>query len=532
MGWQPLPLFSDARAPLVSTLGRANFTGAYLALLLPLTITATQTTTDKWQRVGFGVLGALQALVIIFTQARAAWIATIAGIFLLFWLQYAPHWSKREQRTTATIGIATLMGGLYFLLQQGIQTGGSIAARWTIWQASLRLLWQKPWLGFGADTLELYFPSVYPPQLVYYQGRGVVVDRAHNWLLDWSLNYGIVATIFLVALIAAILHHSWQQLTTNQNNPAPPARDQSLETHWRMGCMAAISVQLVGNLFLFDVAATAMVFWLLLAILTAEIARQNPPTTSLPVPAHVRQGAMGLFLLLLASAVWVANVRPLLADAYSWRGTQALSHGNTAQALADYETAVAFQQRRAAYQVAVALTAADLGDFDLAEKAMAEAMALRPTDPVMLQEIAGIYTRQSTQNPDKLTLAYQALDQALVLAPTIALTYQQYADLALRAGNMQMAQLRAQQATELDATDGISFGILGWTQVQAGDLVAAQKAFEQAVKWQPDSADFHLGLATVFFLQGDLDPARQAVAQSLSLDPNYMPALSLQSQLQ
>ena len=196
-GWQPLPVFTDARSLMTTTLGRANFTGAYLALLLPLTLIAAQSTADKWQRIGYGALSALELVVIALTQARAAWIAAVVGIGVLLWLQAAPRWSRRVRWFSGLGGIAVLAGALLLILQRGIAAGGSIAARWTIWQASLRLLWPRLWLGYGADTLELHFPSVYPPQLVYYQGRGVVVDRAHNWLLDWSLNYGVVATSFL-----------------------------------------------------------------------------------------------------------------------------------------------------------------------------------------------------------------------------------------------------------------------------------------------------------------------------------------------
>ena len=98
-----------------------------------------------------------------------------------------------------------------------------------------------------------------------------------------------------------------------------------------------------------------------------------------------------------------------------------------------------------------------------------------------------------------------------------------------------MAQLRlilAQRAVDLDATDGVAFGILGWSQLQDGNLAAALGAFEQAVKWAPNSADFHLGLATVYFQQGNLDAARQVVQHSLMLDPTYEPALRLQLELQ
>ena len=191
------------------------------------------------------------------------------------WLRVAPRWPRRVRWLSALGGLVALGGALLLILQRGIASGGSIAARWTIWQASLRLLWPRLWLGYGADTLELHFPSVYPPQLVYYQGRGVVVDRAHNWLLDWSLNYGVVATVILIGLVYLVLRAGLEAIDDAPETP-PRCRQVSnaLEPHWLAACMAGICAQLVGNLFLFEVAATAVVFWLLLAIVTAATTKR------------------------------------------------------------------------------------------------------------------------------------------------------------------------------------------------------------------------------------------------------------------
>jgi tetratricopeptide (TPR) repeat protein len=226
-------------------------------------------------------------------------------------------------------------------------------------------------------------------------------------------------------------------------------------------------------------------------------------------------------------------VRPLLADLHSWRGTQALSRGDALAALARYETATRYQPHRAPYRVALALTDAQLGRFEKAQREMKVAIGLRPTDPVLLRQLAAVYARQALalDMPSKLALAYAAYEQAIALAPTIAVTYQEYADLALRAGDDTIALTQATQAVTLDATDGVSFGIIGWAQLQAENVPAALGAFEQAVRWLPDSADFQLGLATAHFMAGNDMAARLAVAQSLRIDPTYAPALALQRQL-
>ncbi len=534
-GWQPVPLHTDARSPIITTLGRANFTGAYLALLAPLTLSAAQLSIDRWRRIGFGALLGLEVIVIALTQARAAWLALLVGIGALLWLQHAPKWSRRTRWSSVLGAVAALAGGLLLLVERGLAgewaNGGSIAARLTIWQASLRLLWPRVWLGYGADTLDLYFPSVYPPQLVYYQGRGVIVDRAHNWLLDWSLSYGVVATIIFCALVAFVLWAGWQRLAASPTEIVAQTGEKRLANGWLAACMAAIVAQLVGNLFLFEVASTAVLFWLLLAIVTAATTEATSARRPLSLPLWMQRTVLGIGALIAGWAIWQFNVTPFIADIHSLRGTQAWSRGDASTAQAEYALAATYQPRRAEYHTAVALSAAQANNFVLAEQSMREAIGLRPIDPTLYTQLARIYAREGVDAPATIGLAYDAFGQAIALAPTVALTHQQFADLAVRVGDRDVARTQAQQAVDLDATDGLSFGILGWSQLQAGNHAAAQSAFEEAVRWQPSSADFHLGLATAHYRQGDAVEARLALESSLLLAPDNPNALTLQNLL-
>ncbi len=236
-------------------------------------------------------------------------------------------------------------------------------------------------------------------------------------------------------------------------------------------------------------------------------------------------------LVILVGLIWQANARPLLADRHSWRATRALAEGDAQEALAEYSAAVAFEPRRAAYHVALALTAAQLGGFARAEGAMFAAIAQRPADPALYAHLAAIYAREAQDRPERLPLAFTAYERAIALAPTLALTYQQYADLALRTGDWGTAAALATRAVELDATDGLSYAILGWAHLEAGDLPAASKAFLNANRWR-ETADARVGLATVYLQQGHIDAARSEVARSLAIDPGFAPAVALQLQLQ
>ena len=135
--------------------------------------------------------------------------------------------------------------------------------------------------------------------------------------------------------------------------------------------------------------------------------------------------------------------------------------------------------------------------------------------------------QRATNSPEKRNAAYRAYEHAIVLAPTIALTYRRYADFALRAGDHAHALALAQKAIDLDATDGVAFAILGWAQLRVGNLPVAQDAFAQAVRWSPTSADIYVGLATVHLQQGNLELARATLKQGLGAQSYLFPCLDI-----
>jgi tetratricopeptide (TPR) repeat protein len=50
-----------------------------------------------------------------------------------------------------------------------------------------------------------------------------------------------------------------------------------------------------------------------------------------------------------------------------------------------------------------------------------------------------------------------------------------------------------------------------------GDLIAAQKSFEQAIELKEEEPDFYLALRQVYFDQGDLSKASELRRQALAL---------------
>ena len=209
LGWNIMGLISDARSPIYGTLGRANFVGAYLAMLLPPNLALILVTRRRWVRLAGTTLALGEMIVVMLTLSRGAWLAAgiAVGAFALLWF-----WPRlpRLWRAVVLVGggvvLVSIVGGTLWLGR----TAGSTAARLTIWRATLALIIRRPLLGYGPDALGLVFPNVYPPQLVYYHGRGIGVDRAHNLFLDWAVTTGLVGLLAELVLLMAFMRVGWR----------------------------------------------------------------------------------------------------------------------------------------------------------------------------------------------------------------------------------------------------------------------------------------------------------------------------------
>ncbi len=506
IGWDPLHLVTDARSNLYATLGRANFVGAYLAMLLPLLLGRVRF-TQGWQRGLFGTLALVALLVIGLTQARGAWLAAGVGLGLFALLVLWPRLGSKARYGLALAGLLILLLSLSALLWLG-RTGGSIAARLTIWQAVLGLIVRRPWLGFGADSLGLIFPQRFSPQLVYYQGRQVFVDRAHNLFLDWLVTGG--APLALGGLLVYALY--FRQILRALSAPL------SRERRWLLAAGAAgVGANLAGNLVSFDVVATATASWLLMGLTTGLIrglAREPEvkPAAREDLRRLHRAGqplgkaGMGLAAALLVAllAILHLNLRLLAADSLLLRAQRqaraghwqaALVSGEQAQALWPFTPEASLALGRLYRQRAVAWGSGSRAnaraDLERAQMATQAALALRPADFVAWTELGEIHALQALAGDRGQVAAFQAaFQQAASLAPNHARLYVRWGEIQLALATSRAERERAaetiQHGSDLDATDGYAFLRLGDARRALGQMEAAEAAYRQAARWSPE----------------------------------------------
>jgi Flp pilus assembly protein TadD len=489
LGWQPLPLVTDARSPLYATLGRANFLAAYLVILLPLTAALGLQRHRHWQHTILAILLLAELTVIGLTMARTAWLAAAVslGLFALLWRGGSWRWQYG-----VGLGLTAVSGPL--LILTNINQQGSLAARRTIWQATMKLIGERPFLGYGLDSLELIFPGVYPPELVYYQGRDVFVDRAHNLLLDWAVTTGIIGVVVHLlfwGVIFWLMGRAWQQTADRQ----------------RCLLLTAILAALIGNLTntltSFDVTTTSVAVWLLLGVGMA-LSQPALPSVHLPTPSGIRWGLAGLVIVGGLSAVWWGNGRPFLAD-------------------------------QAAYQ---AKHQAQAGDLDSAISTAERAIRLAPYEPNNYYEaLARLYWQKISDDPTAWAQAEAALLAARDLRPLADgrwLTLAEFYAVSAVELNRETATFATQayaQAAQLSPHDSQIYTAWGQFEWVRREWETAVSLWQQAADLDATNAPAHAYLAQGYWRLGEPEQAADALAQALKYDPHNKLALALQQQI-
>jgi O-antigen ligase/Tfp pilus assembly protein PilF len=522
LGWDPLGMTTDARSPIYATLGRSNFLGAYLGTLLPLTLALVLTTDRRGVRLATIGLALAQGMIVALTLSRGACLtaAVTLAVFSALWV-----WSRLPNRARFALvvgGFLTMAGVIGGSLWLG-RAAGSTAARMIIWRATLDLIARRPWLGYGPDSLGLVFPSVYPPQLVYYQGRGVGVDRAHNFLLDWTVTTGVLGLLAMLALVIGCVIIGWRayQRTTD--------RERRI---WLIACLSAMSGSFAGKLVSFDVTATATITTLLMAmtVALARVGRRASQSRSTQkTKALLRWAAAGLMLVGVGAAVIQLNGQPLAADVSAKMSDDYAAAGDWTEATAAAQRATGIWPVEPAFHVSVSWAYLKKAQLDLGnallwlEKAEAElliARDLRPADFRIWAALGELYGWWGNRtDPSKLSQAQEVYRKATHLAPNQATLYTAWGMMELEGERFLQAAINFQRAVDLDATDGYALCRLGDARLALGQVEQALTAYTRAVKWVPDLSDAYLGLARCYWQQGKREDAEFALEQVLRFDP-------------
>ncbi|MCX5667115.1 MAG: O-antigen ligase family protein [Candidatus Omnitrophica bacterium] len=173
-----------------------NDFGAYIILILPLTLCFFSSSIKRGQRAFLIMNCILGAYCLFKTSSRGAWLGFIVGIVIYFFFY--------KRKVTIAVPLAMIL--LVMLLPHGFDRLKSLFAleqntvweRTQLWKGTWNMVKAHPFFGFGINTFSRYFPQYKPS--VYW---GIMYSH-NSYLQMWS-EIGIFGLLAFLSIIFAVL---------------------------------------------------------------------------------------------------------------------------------------------------------------------------------------------------------------------------------------------------------------------------------------------------------------------------------------
>ncbi|MGQ8819237.1 Wzy polymerase domain-containing protein [Serratia sp. NA_13] len=176
-------------------------TGLALALMLFLLpgFALVRARYEHCRQAFLGVLLLVLPMLLVWIQSRVGWLGGGLVVWLFLWC-FNARFPARCKQATVLLGAGVLIG-LIGMLAAGPEDGlrylnheASNHARWTMLHDTLRMIAEKPWLGWGYGSFEYNFLhfriNLQPPTVV-----SEIANHPHNEILLWWVEGGLVALL-------------------------------------------------------------------------------------------------------------------------------------------------------------------------------------------------------------------------------------------------------------------------------------------------------------------------------------------------
>lgn len=202
----------------LGTIGNVGLLGQYLCLVIPAALVVGLRAKRLWERVYLLGSSALCLVILLFSQAEAAYVGVLVCVLVGVPLMLP---SRRARRIAGLCSLAAVAAGLVVLWFWPGQSGtiweasrvlhGDIrdefgSRRVEIWRNALALVPERPWFGGGPGTFGERV-DVYWERYVEQIGRvrRAVVSNTHNIYIAYLVNNGILGLAAYLACIGCSL---------------------------------------------------------------------------------------------------------------------------------------------------------------------------------------------------------------------------------------------------------------------------------------------------------------------------------------
>lgn len=200
--WVDQEQFPELKKRVFSTLENPNLLAGYLVILLPLVFGAFLNEKSKITKKAFALLLGAVFVCLILTFSRGAWLTLPFMIFVLG-LVHERRWLWLL--LLLPLGLLFQEGVLERLTSIFNPTDTSSMMRLALWQSTITMISDHPWLGIGWGV----YYQVYPLYDFFVQGE-TIVCHAHNLYLNIAAEIGLPGLFTFLYLYLSFIRQAYK----------------------------------------------------------------------------------------------------------------------------------------------------------------------------------------------------------------------------------------------------------------------------------------------------------------------------------
>lgn len=572
---------------LSSTVGNAAFYAGYL--LFGIFLSAWLFVKEKLlpMRIVYAAVILFELYILLETRTRGAFIGLVGAMVLITIIYLVLSKSALQRKVAGGIlGVLILSGVLVgancdtIMLSQKVQILRRVCSisfndittqsRLLTWDSSWQGLKERPVLGYGWENYNIAFNKHFHPEIFRDAGSQIWFDRAHNIVFDVAVNSGFVGLIAYLAIFVLAVRALYRVYKKTKDLPT---------FAFLVSLLAAYFVQ---NIFVFDVLATYISFYVVLALIVylekehtgvwglfdrLNLGRFKQIMSSTKTFGYP---IIAAFLVIgLIASIYSFNVKPARANMIGIQALIASAQNQKADAVDLFHEAIALDTYQSAEirqkyaEMVIELvrsgntnTSFVSSQFDEVINEIKENIKREPSNVQHYLFLMILYNQSDQFNAHRLDLLFDKAVEALELSPTRPQIYFEIGQAHLSRKEFDQGIEAFQTALELQPLAIESRWNLAAAYAIAGRQEEAEKEFaylsehgfdyysvsnlrrmipvySQAENWEklldvykrlsdmdPNNADLHARLAATYQRLGRFDEARASVERVLELDPS------------
>jgi len=369
---------------LTGPFGSSALLGAALCLLLPFAIAvAADSAEPRVWRVGATIAGALGAVAIVGSGARAAWVGLLFAAIMVAWK--VP--STRKAFAVAGGAVVAVMLLLLTVTSVGsvVERSHGTTSRLDEWSLASRVIANHPMLGVGPEGYRIAVSEAVDAEYERAHPRdSVLPDRAHASLLDVALAGGVAASAAYASLLVIIGRRAMRRLASGSMS--------------HVALTASLLAYFSAQLLLFPVSELDPIAWLLAGVVAAGT---TPPRPRRALVVHAKTAVASVVVIVAI----VAGVLDVAANRLAYDAVAASADGNGVAAREVATRATRLRPDSIAYRmiaVQVLLAADTVTATDLALAQATDALDWSRHDPIAVDLWASGLLQRAVQTGDQV----------------------------------------------------------------------------------------------------------------------------------